>query len=58
MSRRLNDLFDAHLARKLGRRELMDRVARLGLGGVAAGFLLKPPSIPELIDLIGRVVPD
>src|SRR5690606_24726333 len=34
-----------------------DREAELLARG-AAGFLLKPPSIPELIDLIGRVVPD
>lgn len=34
-----------------------DREAELLARG-AAGFLLKPPSIPELFDLIGRVVPD
>jgi multiple sugar transport system substrate-binding protein len=35
-----HDLFKAFLDRKLGRRELVERAAKLGIGGVAAGFLL------------------
>lgn len=40
MPRRLEDLFDAHLRGRLGRRELMRRTALAGVGGCAAGFLL------------------
>ena len=40
MSKRVDDLFDSYLSKKLGRRELANRAARLGLGGAAAGFLL------------------
>src|SRR5690606_16039019 len=37
---RVEDLFKAHVNRRLGRRELMTTAARLGVGGMAAGFLL------------------
>ena len=40
MSTRVEDLFKAHVNRRLGRRELMTTAARLGVGGMAAGFLL------------------
>src|SRR5690606_24730953 len=39
MSTRVEDLFKAHVNRRLGRRELMTTAARLGVGGMAAGFL-------------------
>src|SRR5688500_4615634 len=38
--KRTTDIFDRHLAGGLSRRALMTGAAQLGLGGVAAGFLL------------------
>lgn len=40
MSQKTEDLFKAFVDRKLDRRELMVATSRLGLSGVAAGFLL------------------
>jgi multiple sugar transport system substrate-binding protein len=38
--KRTTDLFDAHIAGRLSRRELMTGAAKLGIGATAAGFML------------------
>jgi hypothetical protein len=45
MSDRKKDLVQAYFDRKMSRRELFDRMAKLGIGAAATGVLMKGISI-------------